>query len=115
MERKFGAVDEKSVVSKRLRLFTDMNFSHVALKDLANEICLSEKYVSRVFKKENDVNFREYKIGLKIERAKALLKKTAYPVYKISGILGYRNPETFMRIFKRKTSFTPLQYREQVS
>ena len=113
LEKKFGSVDNKSVLSRQLRSFTELNLSHVVLKDLAGELCLSSKYVGRIFKEENDVNFRDYKIAAKIEKAKELLSNTTYPVFKIAGMLGYQNPETFMRIFKRKTACTPLQFRER--
>jgi two-component system response regulator YesN len=68
-----------------------------------------------LFKKKNDCCFREYKIRVKVEKAKDLLGNSSYPVYRISEMLGYQNPETFMRMFKRRTELTPLQYRDLVT
>jgi YesN/AraC family two-component response regulator len=103
---------EEKKPSNRLKYFVERNFAHANLKDIADEACLSEKYVSRLFKKMNNCNFRDFKINVKIEKAKELLRDSSHMVHHISEMLGYQNPETFMRLFKRKTSMTPLQYRK---
>ncbi len=102
---------EQGLIPGRMKSFMEKNLAGVTLKDMAEDLCLSEKYVGRVFRKNNASSFRDCKINMKIEKAKDLLQSSAYPVYKIASMLGYQNPETFMRIFKRKTTLSPLQYR----
>lgn len=97
--------------SQRMKHFVERNFNDVSLKDMAGEVCLSEKYVSRLFKEKNNCSFRDFKIRVKMEKAKEMLRNTASPIHHIAITLGYQNPETFMRIFKRKAGLTPLQYR----
>lgn len=97
---------------ERIRTFVERNYKNVSLETIAHEMCLSEKYVSRMFKKKNKKSFRTYKLNLKIDKAKSLLERTSYNVTQISEQLGYQNPESFMRIFRKRTGVTPSQYRK---
>ena len=97
----------KDEAPQRMKSFIERNIATVSLKDAAGDVCLSEKYFSRLFKEKNHCSFRDYKLNIKIEKARDLLKQTSYSVCQISKVLGYQNPETFMRFFKRKTGVTP--------
>lgn len=104
--------DRKDKV-ERIKKFVERNYSQSSLDHIANEMCLSSKYVSRLFNKGNGDGFRKYKLKVKIDIAKALLKNSSMMVYEISNKLGYMNPESFMRVFKRETDYTPSEYREK--
>ena len=95
----------------RMKFFVEKNFASASLQGIAGEMCLSEKYVSRLFKQKHGLNYREFKIHVKITRAKELLTNSDMPVHYIAEELGYQNAETFIRLFKRKTGQTPLEYR----
>ncbi|MFC1620935.1 response regulator [Candidatus Omnitrophota bacterium] len=83
----------------------------LTLRDVSKELFLSPKYLSRVFKKKTGKGFARYKIELKIEIAKDMLEKTNFNITQIAYRAGYRNPASFMKIFKRVTNLTPSQYR----
>jgi len=97
----------------RIKRFIERNCNNVNLDYIASEMCLSSKYVSRFFNQNNELNFREYKLQIKMDRAKSLLTKTHLDVCEIAIELGYQNPESFMRIFKRITKMTSTQYRKK--
>ena len=44
---------------------------------------------------------------------KELLGNKGYTISDISDKLGFMNPESFMRIFKKLTGLTPTQFRQQ--
>ena len=100
---------------ERIKRYIQRNHSNVSLDSIANELCLSTKYVSRMFNEQNNSSFRDYKIKIKMDMAKSLLANSTFTVNEIAEKLGYLNPESFMRIFKRKTHLTPSQYREQIN
>ena len=50
-----------------------------------------------------------------MRRAERMLLNTTKTVSTISEELGYMNPETFIRSFKKFTQMTPAQYRRQVN
>ncbi|MFA5356413.1 MAG: response regulator [Candidatus Omnitrophota bacterium] len=87
----------------------------LSLDSLSKELSLSYKYLSRVFKEKSGRSFNKYKLGLRISSAKQLLKKNSYPVSKIAYKLGYHNPNSFMKMFKKVTGFTPSEYRDTVT
>jgi AraC-like DNA-binding protein len=74
---------------------------------------LSPKYLSRLFKQEAKVGFNQFRLGVKMEKAKELLKSSDYNVSQISYKIGYQNVESFIRCFKNATNCTPSQYRKK--
>ncbi|MBN1696432.1 MAG: response regulator transcription factor [Spirochaetales bacterium] len=102
----------KGVIEK-LKHFIEKNFhKKISLKDASNVVCLSPKYISKIFKDEVGIGFNEYKLRLKMERAKELLGLHTYNINEIAGKIGYLNIESFARIFKHLTGVTPSEYRQ---
>jgi len=94
--------------------FIRRNYSQpVSLRDVSREVFLSPKYFSRLFKEKAGRSFNEYKMDLKIEMAKELLKKGSHTISQIAYHTGYQNPESFMKMFKKVTGSTPSQYRRR--
>lgn len=50
-----------------------------------------------------------------IEKAKGLLTQTSLTVSEIGFQLGFEFPQSFSRLFKSKTSMTPLSYRRSLA
>jgi YesN/AraC family two-component response regulator len=88
---------------------------NVELEDIANIMGYSTKYMSRLFKQETGTNFNDYRLELKMEKAKEYLENTDLRIKQIAYEIGYENSESFVRIFKRKTGFTPSQYRNRTT
>ncbi len=108
-------VADREYKVERIKSFIQRNYNEVTLDIIAEEMCLSSKYVSRMFKEQTGMSYRDFYIEAKMEVAKQMLKNTAFNVDEISYQLGYQNPESFMRIFKSKMRLTPSQYREKYS
>ncbi len=109
-----GSWDNRAKTEK-VKIFIERNWhKKIRLKDVSRIVCLSPKYLSRIFKEEQNIGFNEYILNVKIKKAKNLLKNTGYTVSQISDKLGYENIESFTRIFKSYTSKTPAEYRHYV-
>jgi len=94
--------------------FIERNFDKkVTLVNVAEQINLSPKYFSRVFKEINGIGFNEYRLSIKISQASELLKNTDYTVTEIANRLGYQNLESFIRMFEKIMKLSPLQYRRK--
>lgn len=88
------------------------NFSRkVSLKDAADAVCLTPKYLSRLFHVHAGTGFNEYRLQLKINESKNLLTGTGYSVDQIADRLGYQNTGSFIRQFKKLSGRTPAEYR----
>lgn len=105
-----SGIEEKIEKVKR---FAERNWSKkVSLNDAALEVCLSPKYLSRVFHQITGVTFNEYKLKLKVEKAKELLLKTGGNINQIADKLGYANAESFIRLFEKYMGLSPLRFRK---
>lgn len=100
---------------EKVKTFVERNFcKKVTLKEAANAVCLSPKYLSRIFREFAKTGFGDYKLALKVNKAKEFLGKSAYNINQISDKLGYENTESFIRVFKKLTKCTPTQYRKKI-
>ncbi|MDD5574994.1 MAG: response regulator [Candidatus Omnitrophica bacterium] len=98
----------------QMKYFAQKNYhKNIRLDDLAQRLFLSQKYLSKIFRQYTGITYNEYKIKVKIEKARELLKKKDFNIYRIAENMGYQNTESFIRIFERETGYTPTQYREQ--
>lgn len=79
--------------------------------DMAARAYLSPTYFSRIFKKETGKTIIEALQDIRIEKACALLNSTALSVAEIASQVGYDDMKHFYKLFERKHSLTPGQYR----
>lgn len=87
----------------------------ISLEDVANHVNISTYYLSKIFKKEMGVNFITYITDRKMELAKDMLTTTDVPVLNIALDLAYNEANYFSKAFKKKTGYTPSEYREKFS
>lgn len=86
--------------------------SDLSLDKLAREFHLSPTYVSKQFKEYTERNFIDWLIDIRIEASKRLLASGAMKVNEIAESVGYMNPRSFLRTFKKMTGMTPMEYRD---
>ena len=53
----------------------------------------------------------DYVHTVRMEEAKQILETTDFNVEKIGEEVGYEDPASFRRLFKRKSGLTPAEYR----
>ncbi len=94
--------------------FIERNFDKkVTLEDVGGQVCLSPKYFSRIFKEIAGQGFNGYRLSVKTQQACKLLKNSDYTVTEIAVRLGYRNSESFIRMFEKMMNLSPTQYRRK--
>jgi YesN/AraC family two-component response regulator len=84
----------------------------ITLHQAASLVSLSPKYLSRIFAEHTRTGFHDYVLSLRMEQAKIFLTKTTFTVQQIADQLGYQNPESFIRQFKKLFGLTPREYRQ---
>lgn len=94
--------------------FLDANYGdqNLSLAMVADKFGISVPYLSALFKTSAGVNFSNYVEGLRIEKAKGLLKNTSMTVGEISVATGYGSTNSFCRAFKRVTGDSASEYRK---
>lgn len=101
-------------IIQKLKYFLDRNFhKEITLKNASDIVCLSPKYVSRIFIDTVGIGFNQYKLRLRMEKARDLLVNSDLTVNEIAFRIGYRNTESFIRIFKKTENTTPGEFRQR--
>lgn len=78
---------------------------------VADHFNLSVDHISRLFKSAGDTSLSDYIINTKIDKAKELIENTDHSIRQIAQMLGYSDPNYFVRVFKKRTGVTPTEYR----
>lgn len=80
-----------------------------SLQDLSEPFSLSKTYICRLFRDYKGMSFKDYIIGIKIDKAKELLLK-GENVKNVSEYLGYIDQFYFSKVFKKRIGVTPSEY-----
>jgi two-component system response regulator YesN len=99
------------LVNRMRRYVTENYADDISLKTLSQHFDLSASYMGQVFKQETGMLFTDYLCGFRIEKAKALLAEGLHKNYAVAGMVGFRNPNYFANVFKKKTGVYPSAYR----
>lgn len=83
----------------------------VSLRDIVQDLHVSEAYFCRIFKEYTGFRPFEYINLLKIQKAKELLKNSDLDIREIAAQAGYESHSYFSMLFKRCTGMTPTDYR----
>ncbi|MET0463938.1 MAG: helix-turn-helix transcriptional regulator [Chitinophagaceae bacterium] len=79
---------------------------------LAQRLNLSPRYLSDMLRSLTSQNAQQHIHDKLIEKAKEYLTNTNLSVGEIAYQLGFRQPQSFSKLFKKKTSITPIQFKE---
>ncbi|GBF76040.1 hypothetical protein PA598K_04480 [Paenibacillus sp. 598K] len=93
--------------------FIDRHFDQpITLTQAAQLISTSVSYMQKHFKQVTGQTFKEYIQNVRIKKSIELLGQPAYSIQEIATLVGYRDLKFFHALFKKKTGYSPAQYRE---
>lgn len=95
-----------------LNHYTDLSLSVSAV---AEAVGLSEKYFSTRFNAVFGTSVTAYVNGLRMAKAIELLNQSDLKVYEIAEIVGFRNQEHFIRVFRSRYGMPPTAYKKTKS
>jgi AraC-like DNA-binding protein len=78
---------------------------------LADRLHISPSYLSDMLRSLTGQNAQQHIHNKLIEKAKEKLSTTELSVSEIAYDLGFEHPQSFSKLFKTKTSFSPLEFR----
>jgi len=92
---------------------------HIAESITLQQVCelfgVYQPYLSRLFRKYNNVSFNEYVTILRVNEAKRLMKEQPEMLFKnIAEIVGYPDQHYFSRLFKSITGLTPSKFKGEL-
>ena len=103
-------VDEEA--STNLIQYVDAHFTEDMSREHLSELFyFDEDYITKLFKKETGMSFKNYVIEKRLRLARELLTETDEPINMISQKVGYDNYSYFTRLFKKSFGVTPVEFR----
>jgi two-component system response regulator YesN len=88
--------------------------TELSLEKVASVVYLNPVYFSQLFKQKTGGGFKDFLTQLRLGRAMELLRDSELKVGYISERVGYPDMRHFSQIFRKKTGFTPSEYRQSV-
>ncbi|PZR39465.1 MAG: AraC family transcriptional regulator, partial [Azospira oryzae] len=79
---------------------------------LADELHLSPRYLSDLLRSLTGQNTQQHIHNKVIEKAKEYLTTENLTVSEVAYQLGFEHPQSFNRIFKKKTRLTPIEFKQ---
>lgn len=119
LDQIFSEIIQRKTIEERNTIQIVLNYIEkdfekgITLEKAADYVHLSPHYLSKLFKKEMNVNFINYVARRKMDRAKELLENSSLPIINIAMQLSYDEPNYFSRVFKKVVGMTPSEYREK--
>ncbi|MDP9700145.1 response regulator [Paenibacillus polysaccharolyticus] len=87
----------------------------MTMRELADSLHLNSSYFSVLFKEQVGLNFSEYLMRKRVQRAKELLVQTNLPISEIAERVGYQTDKYFIKVFKSLEDISPSKYRHSVN
>lgn len=119
--KKYAVADYQWMNQKKNRIQPIKTFLYthyqesITLSELAENVHFSDAYLSRYFKQETGMTFRQYLNKMRIEQAAMELKNTEKSVTQIALDCGFSTPSAFNRKFKEFFEMSPAIYRKKYS
>ena len=79
---------------------------------LARKYHLNATYLSSVFKERNNIALSSYIEGIRMEKAKKILREDWGNITEAAMAVGYSDANYFTKVFKKYTGMTPRQWRK---
>lgn len=109
-------VEHNEIIQKveQAKLIMAENVYHeINPESIAEQLNISYSWFRKIFKTYTGYAPAQYFKELKIKKAKQLLSETNMSVKEVAFKLNFNTSEHFFSIFKRKTRYTPTEYRNQ--
>ena len=79
---------------------------------VADEMQLSPRYLSDLLRSTSGQNTQQFIHDKLIEKAKEYITKGTFSISEIAYKLGFEHPQSFNKLFKKKTNISPVAFQE---
>ena len=85
----------------------------ITIRDIAAQVHLSERHVSRLFQQSVGRTIKDYVMTLRMDTASKYLLGNDRPIKEVGEAVGIPDVQHFTTVFKRHTGLTPATFRRQ--
>jgi AraC-like DNA-binding protein len=96
------------IIIEKIKEYINGNYNdpQLSLTSVGEEFCITEVYLSKLFKRATGENFSKYTEALRMRHAKELMEQNKR-VTEVAELVGYNSPQVFRRAWKRYYGGTP--------
>lgn len=106
----------QSSLSSEIMYYINRHYSErITLGDISKATFYSAAYCENEFKKTTGKSIINYLIDVRISEAKKLLAESSMSCASIATAVGFDDANYFSRVFKKRTGYSPLRYRDYVN
>ena len=106
--------DGDNLYIRRALEYIHNNYSNtIRVSDIAAYVCIDRSYLSGIFKNTLKISPQEYLLTLRMDHAAGLLKNTQDKISSIAADVGYEDPLTFTKMFKKYKGMSPSEWRRK--
>lgn len=115
------AVEEHEHIASNFIVRNALNYMEenykekILLSDVAEKTYVSQWHLSKLLNKETGQSFSEILNGIRIEKAKELLKDPSLRIGDIADEVGFLDMAHFSRVFKKINGISANEYRNQMN
>ncbi len=105
--------EEPGTLYLQIEQYIEQNYKFkISLDEIADTLHANRSYLSRLYKNKTGINLFDAILDRRIEAAKEYLITTNMKTYEISVAVGIEDAGYFSKMFKKKTGFSPKDYRK---
>lgn len=113
-EKPFDKVNKRLVYTENAikiirEKYSDTDF---LIRDISKELSLNESYLASIFKQTTGKTLHEYLMAYRIQKSRDYLETTDSGIAEVAEKVGYKNPLSYTRIFKKTMGMTPKEYKK---
>lgn len=97
---------------RRVENYIHLSYMHpIRVENIANQLNLDRRYLSRLFKKETGLSIQEYLLQVRLKEADHYLRQ-GYSVKESAALAGYEDVSNFSKMYKRHYGQSPASRRK---
>lgn len=106
-----NSIDYSNKIVRLTREYLEVHYTEdISLEDVASQVNVSPQYFSKLIKKNTGFNFIDWLSMMRVKKAKELFNSTNLSIKEVCYMIGYKDPNYFSRIFKKRVGMTPSEY-----
>ncbi|QCX32895.1 response regulator [Caloramator sp. E03] len=106
--------DNFGVIEKAKNYIEENYMKDITLERVANYVSMSSSHFSRIFYEAEGINFKDYLIKIRMEKAINMLLKGNKSIKEIAQEVGYPDQNYFSKAFKKYTNSAPTEYFKKI-
>lgn len=101
-------------VVRKIRHYIDTNYEKdISLTTLSKHFFISKYQISRLFKKQFEINYSDYILKVRMEAAEMMLMNSKEKIDDIARRSGFEETSYFSRVFSKYFGMSPGEYRKK--